>query len=252
MNFLWKFTASLNIYFLSDDGGPTVSSGSISYALTLCSQQCSGSPQTLAYHGLRKQGINSYKCSCLTRDVSKIISSYDSTQSGNGDALTFRYCPSNYLSTDVATLSSNAPFMNYLKVSKAELKTLFTNVSADLTNNMVNICNTTRVVNLVTIYMAALLGSPVDINNIINNFVYDSTISYKYPYYNSVPFAIYPPSSLPGYPGLEQAYWTIARQYTISNEWYLRGNKDYYWCSDQEKKLPQKPHLYLKIVYLKN
>ena len=239
MNFLWKFTASLNIYFLSDDGGPTVSSGSISYALTLCSQQCSGGPQTLAYYGLRKQGINSYKCSCLTRDVSKIISSYDSTQSGNGDALTFRYCPTNYLSTDIATLSSNTDLMNYLKVNKSELRTVFTNTSADLSSNMVNICNASRVVDLVTVYMAAFLDPQVNVKSIVNNFIYDPTTPYIYPYYYTYKsFTIYPPTNLAGFPGLEQAFWTLARQYTTSNENYVPYNKDGYWCSDKEKVLP--------------
>jgi hypothetical protein len=214
-----------------------VYSGSIDYALGLCKQKCT-TPDTLAYYGLRKDGVNTYRCACLTRDVSKIVAGYDSTQPGNRDALTFRYCPSNYLSSNIQTLTSNTALMNYLTVSKAELKTIYTNAGADLSQNMVNICNATRVVNVVTIYMAAILGSPVSISNIISNFIYDYTTTYKYPFYNYVPFTIYPPQNLAGFPGLEQAYWTIVRQYTSSNENNLRNNKDNYWCSDQEITVP--------------
>ena len=102
---------------------------------------------------------------------------------------------------------------------------------------MVNICNATRVVDIVTVYMAALLGSPVKVDNIVNNFVYNATTTYKYPFQINSPFSIFPPQKLPGFLGLEQAYWTIVVQYTTSNENNLRKDKDNYWCSDQERKL---------------
>jgi hypothetical protein len=209
-----------------------VGSSTVDYALSQCKQNCASS--TLAYYGLRKDGVNSYKCACLTRDMDKIVGAYDTNQYGSRDALTFRYCPSNYLSSSIQALTANTAVMNFLKVSKAELRTILTNSSQDLSENMVNICNATRAVNIVTIYMAAFLASYVNMDKMINNFTYDFTTKYNYPFHYDQKFSIFPPDNLAGFPGLEQAYWTIAMQYTRTNEWYLRGNKDIYWCSDQE------------------
>ena len=169
--------------------------------------------------------------------MSKIVGNYDGSIPGTGDSCSNRYCPINYFSSNIATLSAIPAFTNYLTVSKAELRTVFTNTSADLSSNNVNICNATRVVDIVTIYMAALLGSPVKVDNIVNNFVYDATTTYKYPFQSNSPFSIFPPQKLPVFLGLEQAYWTIVVQYTTSNENNLRNDKDNYWCSDQERKL---------------
>jgi hypothetical protein len=36
-------------------------------------------------------------------------------------------------------------------------------------------------------------------------------------------------------------------QYTRTNEWYLRGNKDIYWCSDQESWIRVFKSLFLKL-----
>jgi hypothetical protein len=165
--------------------------------------------------------------------VSKIVAGFDSSLGGNGDPRTTRYCPTNYLSPNIAALSANTVLMSFLKANRSELRTITTNSNADISQNMVNICNSTRVVNIITLYMAAFLGSPLDINKIVNTFVYDYTALYRYPFYNYQPFTIYPPQNLAGFPGLEQAYWTIVMQYTTANEYYLRYYKDNYWCSDQ-------------------
>lgn len=203
----------------------------VSSAESLCYQQCgySGSP-TNVYYGIRKVGTNTYNCACLTRDVTRIAGGPDTTQSA-GDPVSTWNCYNGYLNTPIDALNSNSDLMNYLKVNQTELTTVFSNPNTSTATGIPNICNTARTVNLVTVYLAAMFGV-ASVRNIVNNFVYDPTIQYKYPYQTNVYFVVFPPVNVAGYPGIEQAYWTLVMQYTASNEYYLRRNPAY-WCADQ-------------------
>ena len=229
----------MSLRIFTADSSVTVAAYSTDQARSNCYYACGGNANTLPFYGVRKILTNFYKCARLSRDLSKIVAGYDtSTFSWAGDARTTMICTSNYLSTSLSALSANTDLMNYLKVSKAELTTVLTDKTADLTDNLVNICNTTRTVDIVTVYLAALLGSPLTVGKIVTGFVYDFGTTYKYPYYYGGVFPIYPPKSVPGYPGIEMAYWTIVSQYTVYTEIYLRQNRDPNWCTDQvEQKL---------------
>ena len=146
--------------------------------------------------------------------MSKIVGNYDSSIPGTGDSRSNRYCPINYFSSNIATLSAIPAFTNYLTVSKAELRTVFTNTSADLSSNMVNICNATRVVDIVTVYMAALLGSPVKVDNIVNNFVYDATTTYKYPFQAIWSISVMPPGLWILSPSTWLLFWDLLSKWT--------------------------------------
>jgi len=185
------------------------------------------------YYGVRKVGINTYNCACLGRDVSQIVGGMDMSWHDTRDPVTTRDCFQGYLNPAITTLNNNIALMTFLKTSKAELTTKFTNPNDSLTESLVNLCNTNRTVNVVTLYMAAFLN--LNIGTIVNSFVYDPTYQYSYPYRypNNPGFTANIPKNVAGYPGTEQAYWTIVMQYTALTETNLRGF-DNYWCSDQE------------------
>ena len=181
---------------------------------------------------MRKVSTDTYNCACLTNDVGKIVAGMDTTSPGYGDPLRTVYCYNGYLTTPVNTLNNNNALMTFLKISKAELTTKFTNPNDSLSESLVNLCNTNRAVNIVTLYMAAFLN--LNIGTIVSSFVYDPTVPLTYPYPRNPSFTANIPKNVAGYPGIEQAYWTIVKQYTASTESNLR-NKDPYWCSDKER-----------------
>jgi hypothetical protein len=195
-------------------------------ALNWCRSTCYWrSPSTSALYGLRKMGTNSYNCVCLTRDISQIAGGLDITLPEAGNPLTTYDCN---VDAQLATLNNNAVLMDFLKNSYSELKGPVNNSNG----SFVNICNNNRTVNIITLYLAAFLGSPVDIAAIVNSFVYNPP--YEYPRYIYNPVAPTPPLNVANYPNIEQAYWTIVAQYTVYNEYYLRSSKDNNWCPDQE------------------
>ena len=183
--------------------------------------------------------VNSYNCVCLTRDISQIAGGLDTTIPGTGSPLTTHDCN---FDTQLAALNNNAVLMGFLKNSYSELKTPFNNPNG----TYVNICNNNRTVNIITLYLAAFLGSHVNIATIVNSFVYEPP--YTYPRYIYSPVAPTPPVNVANYPNIEQAYWTIAAQYTVYNEYYLRAGKDGNWCPDQANCRTTFPLLRFKIV----
>jgi hypothetical protein len=169
-------------------------------------------------------GINNYNCVCLNRDISQIAGGLDITIPESGNPLTTHDCS---FDAQLETLNNNAVLMDFLKNSYSELKTPFNNSNGAF----VNICNNNRTVNIITLYLAAFLGGEVNIGAIVNSFVYNPP--YLYPKYIYNPVAPTPPVNVANYPNIEQAYWTIATQYTVYNEYTLRSGKDSNWCSDQ-------------------
>ncbi len=198
---------------------------SYEHALNWCRSTCYWrSPSTSALYGVRKMGTNSYNCVCLTRDIIQLAGGLDITFPEAGHPLTTYDCK---LDMQLETLNNNAILMDFLKNSNSELKTPFNNSDG----TFVNICNNNRTVNIITLYLAAFLGSPVNIATIVNSFVYNPP--YLYPRYIYYPVAPTPPVNVVNFPNIEQAYWTIVAQYTVYNENTLRGDKDSNWCADQ-------------------
>ena len=102
----------------------------------------------------------------------------------------------------VNAVDANTNLLTFLTVSTTELSS--TNIPTNST--LVNLCNADRVVNIITLYMAYFLG--IDTNNLINNYVYDSRLTFKYPLGINTQI----PRSLKNYPSIEQAFWTIVNQ----------------------------------------
>jgi hypothetical protein len=171
-------------------------------------------------------GINNYNCVCLNRDISQIAGGLDITIPEAGNPLTTHDCS---FDTQLGTLNNNAVLMDFLKNSYSELKTPFNNSNGEF----VNICNNNRTVNVITLYLAAFLGREINMAAIVDSFVYNPP--YLYPKYIYNPVTPTPPVNVANYPNIEQAYWTIATQYTVYNEYILRSGKDSNWCSDQAK-----------------
>ena len=91
-----------------------------------------------------------------------------------------------------------------------------------------NICNADRVVNIATLYLAQVLG--ISLTTIIEDYTYVAAAIHVFPNDLKKPIPVYIPDNEPGFPDLEQIYWTIMDQFTRASEPSIRKDKSPLWC----------------------
>jgi hypothetical protein len=125
------------------------------------------------------------------------------------------------------TLNADTGLKNFLTISKKTLRTS----NGQYTGTTVNICNTTRNVDVTIAYLAKAFG--LNVANLATNYVFDTNISlHSFPVGSQSPSQTYIPTGaiLYSYPGLDRMFWTIMDQYTSTTEPTMRQNKDKVWC----------------------
>ena len=81
-------------------------------------------------------------------------------------------------------------------------------------------------------YLAKSLG--LNVKTIKNSYTYNTNVSHhSFPTGPNSPSPTYIPDNEPGYPNLEQVYWSIMDQYTNITEPKMREDKDKMWCNHQ-------------------
>ena len=167
-----------------------------------CTYQCNGADQNgRVYFAARRLKSNYYKCKCLSRDLSVILGNVENQTS---NPLFSTICDTG---PQVALADANTALLEYLTTSTDELKT----PAVPSNTTIINICNANRTINVITVYMAYFLG--LNINTIVNSYVYYPTVTYTYPnkYFQNTQI----PNKLTNFPNLEQAFWTIVNQVAI-------------------------------------
>jgi len=167
-----------------------------------CTYQCNGADQNgRVYFAARRLKSNYYKCKCLSRDLSVILGNVEKQTS---NPLFSTICDTG---PQVALADANTALLEYLTTSTNELKT----PAVPSNTTIINICNANRTINVITVYMAYFLG--LNINTIVNSYVYYPTVTYTYPnkYFQNTQI----PNKLTNFPNLEQAFWTIVNQVAI-------------------------------------
>ena len=114
----------------------------------------------------------------------------------------------------------------YLKDSILSLKSMLGQEND--TQARPNICNADRVVNIATLYLAQVLG--VSLTDIIEDYTYVATATHVFPNDLLNPITVYIPDNEPGFPDLEQIYWSIIDQFTRASEPNIRKDKSPLWC----------------------
>ena len=124
---------------------------------------------------------------------------------------------------------ADTSLMNFLTQSSLGLWRKVAGQAND-TEQRKNVCNSERLVDITTLYLARALS--LSVSNIITNFVFDEGKSYVFPNHTTIgPSQIFPPLALTNFPNLEQTYWTIISQYTQNTEPVMRNRqKQDEWC----------------------
>ena len=207
-----------NFWIKEDSSEQIINTVNYGSARSSCSSRCSSKE---LFYGIRMLMDNQFSCKCFERKMTGLIGEVNG---GNPDPKYHAYCnpikqPYQQTFQDDNTLN------DFLKINTAGLKT-----SLGQDNDTIpNICNSDRVVNIATLYLAKLLD--VDLDTIINSFTYVTSQTYVFP--NSTANNvqnIYPPNNLPLFPNLEQLYWTILAYFTPLTEPQIRNNKSPLWC----------------------
>ena len=207
-----------NFWIKEDSSEKIINTKYYSTARSSCKSTCSS--QELFY-GIRKILDDQFSCKCFERKMSGLIAEVDGS---HPDPRYHVFCypiqqPYQQAFQDDSSLN------DFLKINTAGLKT-----SLGQDNDTIpNICNSNRVVNIATLYLAKLFD--VSLDTIINTFTYVTSKTYVFP--NSTANNvkdIYPPRNLPQFPNLEQLYWTILVYFTPLTEPTIRANKSPLWC----------------------
>ena len=166
----------------------------------LCSQQYVDPDENKqVYFAVQKTKSSFYKCKCLPRDLSLIMGSIDSSRSKS--PLTSTVCSDELMAPKLDLVNQQTSLLKFLKESNKELQ----NTLTDDNSTLINICNPTRAINIVTLYLSHFLGLNVD--NIITNYVYNPRQTFVYP--GNVSNS---PTPVAAVPNLQQAFWTIVSQ----------------------------------------
>ena len=129
------------------------------------------------------------------------------------------------IATDKASFDADTDVTNFLTVSTQSLPT----IEGSRTGGEPNICNSSQVIDVTTVYLAKILG--INVGTLIANYVFNTKLSdHTFPAGSSPPNPIYAPENLSDFPNLEQTYWTILGQYTNATEPNMRKDKDDVWC----------------------
>ena len=207
-----------------DSGGWTQTGvPNLSLARTGCIKHCTSTttPEKHVYIGVRRTDIQEWECMCFSRD-DKILGIPRGIS--NSDPRRYMDC-SKLIATDKASFAADTDVTNFLTVSTQSLPT----IEGSRTGGEPNICNSSQVIDVTTVYLAKILG--INVGTLIANYVFNTKLSdHTFPAGSSPPIAIYIPDNLSDFPNLEQTYWTILGQYTNATEPNMRKDKDDVWC----------------------
>ena len=218
------------MYCIEDGSETTVNTNRESSAKTSCYNRCAS---TNSFYAIKLLKVGSWRCKCLDLTLEPVVAEVNTSyvvilphnllQSRvTTDPLNEIQCPE---ATDVHKdeFQSDSALMNFLTSSTESLET--SEGKDDDGQQRKNICNSERTADIVTLYLAKVLG--LSTGDIVNNFVYDFNETYVFPMNNSQgPSNTYPPpTNSYHFPGLYRTYWTILSHYTSTTEPGLRAGK---------------------------
>ena len=165
-------------------------------ATKTCRNSCSGKE----FYAIRRKSNDKFVCKCLDKSSTAITA-----QSKDTTTIESIKCPEEtnvYKDLFTADLELKSFLTN-------DTRSLWTTSGQDADmQQRNNLCNPDRTINIITLYLASLLG--LSVANIMDTFVYNPAMNYTFPSFGDS----YPPVNEPDFPNLEQAFWTIAEQYT--------------------------------------
>ena len=169
---------------------------------------------------MRRVNLRDYECKCLSRDPGTIIGIPNG--GGSRDPRTYMECEK-VINSDGANFNADSKLKNFLTVSNTSLRTS----EGTTSGSTINICSSSRVVDITTVYLVKLMG--LHMNNFITKYVFKTNLTlHSFPGTHS---PTYIPDNVGGLPNLEQVFWSIMDQYTNITEPGIRNVwKDKMWC----------------------